>query len=117
MTDSGFTRNDWLRLLFGIAWLIIFILWSRLVFSITLLGVGGVFIAYNARAFWLEVVLKEHAPSVLPIFGGIIAGIGIAILPVVGSWKWAWIPLLLDWGGLGMLYSAWLERRTKQRQE
>jgi hypothetical protein len=112
MTESGFTRNDWLRLLIVVGWLIVFVYWPRLVFAITLLGIGATFIAYNAMIFWIEIVRRDHASSVVPIFGGILAGIGIAILPVVGSWKWAWIPLLFDWGGLGMLYAIWKERRT-----
>ncbi len=117
MTDNGFSRNDWLRLIFGIAWLVVFVFWPQLVFAITLLGIGAVFIAYNARVFWIEVVRKERGPSVAPIFGGILAGIGIAILPIAGSWKWAWIPLLTDWGGLGMLYAVWKERRARSRSK
>jgi hypothetical protein len=117
MTDSSFSRNDWLRLVVGVAWLGIFILWPRLVVAITLLGIGAVFIAYNAWIFWIEIVCKDQGSSVVPIFGGILAGIGIAVLPVAGSWKWAWLPLLIDWGGLGMLYAVWKERRARARSE
>ena len=113
MPGNGFTPRDWLRLLLVVAWLIVFVFFPRLVSAITLLAIGVVFIAYNALILWSEVVRKAQASSVVPIFGGILAGVGIAILPVAGSWKWAWIPLLLDWGGVGLLYAIWVERRAR----
>lgn len=112
MINSGFTRKDWLRLVLVVAWLFVFVYQPRLVSAITLLGIGTAFISYNAMIFWSEVIRKDHASSVIPIFGGILAGIGIALLPVAGIWKWAWIPLLVDWGGVGMIYSVWKERRS-----
>ena len=53
--------------------------WLQLLFATVLLIIGGVFIAYNALIFWLTVVQKEHAPSVAPIVGGVIAAIGAAL--------------------------------------
>ena len=114
MTDRGFSRSDWLRLLFGVACLILFMFRPRLTLVVVLLGIGGVFIAYNARIFWIEVILKEHSQSVLPIVGGILAGAGIALLPESDSWKWAWIPLLIDWGGLPSLVGVWYEQRSRE---
>lgn len=81
--------------------------WPQLIFAVALLVIGGVFIAYNAMVFWLTVVRKDDGPSIAPIFGGLIAAAGIAALPVAGSWHWAWIPLLLDWGGFRILLSHW----------
>jgi hypothetical protein len=100
MADEGFSRSDWLRLILTITWLIVFILWPRLTFSFTLLAVGGTVIAYNAMIFWFTVVHRNHAPSVAPIVGGIIAAAGVVLLPLSGGWKWAWVPLIIDWGGL-----------------
>jgi hypothetical protein len=85
-------------------------MWPRLTAAVSLLIVGGGFIAFNAWIFWQTVIRKAHAPAVAPIFGGIIAAAGVAILPVTGIWKWAWIPLLIDWGGLPMFVAAWYER-------
>jgi len=87
--------------------------WVQLVFAVALLLVGGVLIAYNAMIFWLTVVRKEEAPKVAPIVGGVIAAAGIVALPVDGSWTWAWVPLLIDWGGLRIFVSHWMSRRAK----
>ena len=73
--------------------------WPQLIFALALLVIGGVFIAFNAMIFWLTVVRKKHAPAVAPIVGGPIAAVGIALLPLAGSWKLAWVPLVVDWGG------------------
>jgi uncharacterized membrane protein len=104
--EEGFTRNEWIRLIAVIAWLAIFVYRPQLVLAVTLLIIGGVMIVFNAINFWATVVRKRESPSVLPVFGGIMAAIGIAILPVEGVWKWAWIPLLLDWGGLPVYLAA-----------
>ena len=111
--NEKFGIRDWLQLLAAIAWLLVFVKWPQMVFAITLLVIGGVFIAFNAMIFWATVVHKGEAPAVAPIFGGIIAGIGVAILPLAGGWKWAWIPLLLDWGGLPMFLYYLVVRRSK----
>jgi hypothetical protein len=111
--DDSFTRSDWLRLIGAAAWLAVFVVRPQLVAAITLLAIGGGFIAYNAMIFWQTVVRKREAPSVAPIFGGIIAAAGIALLPLTGSWKWAWVPLLVDWGGLPVYLADWYQRRPK----
>jgi hypothetical protein len=113
MADNGFSRWDWLRLISTVAWLIIFVIWPQPTFAITLLIIGSALIVFNLWVFWLTVVCHEPASSVAPIFGGIIAAVGIVILPVAGSWKWAWIPLVIDWGGLPLFLVAWYEGRSK----
>lgn len=85
--------------------------WPQLIFAIVLLLIGGAFIGLNAVVFWQTVVRKEEAPAVAPIVGGVVAAAGVAALPFPGSWQWAWIPLLLDWGGLRIFLSHWLQRR------
>lgn len=87
--------------------------WPQLILAVILLIIGGGFIAYNAMIFWLTVVRKEDASSVLPIFGGVIAAAGVAILPVPGSWVWAWVPLVIDWGGLRIFLAHWYAQRSK----
>ncbi len=108
--DEGFKLKDWLRLIGVVAWLAVFAAWPRMTAGVSLLIAGGVFIAFNAMIFWAGVIHKGHTPAVAPIFGGIFAAAGIAILPVEGIWKWAWIPLLLDWGGLPMFVVACYDR-------
>ena len=113
MTDRGILRTDRVRLLSTVAWLVIFVIWPQVTFAVTLLIIGGALIAFNAMVFWLTVVLKDHAPSVAPIVGGIIAGAGIAALPITGSWQWAWAPLVIDWGGFPIFLAAWCTERSK----
>ena len=112
--DDRFGKKDRLRLIAVIAWFLVFVKWPQMVFAVTLMIGGGVMIAFNAMVLWLTVVRKRGAPSVAPIFGGVIAAIGVGILPAAGSWKWAWIPLVIDWGGLPMfLYHGIIERLKK----
>ena len=113
MEDERFNRADWIRLIASIAWLAIFVYRPRLIASITMLVIGGGMIAYNAMIFWQTVVCKGDGPSVAPVFGGIIAAAGVALLPLDGSWKWAWIPLVVDWGGLPVFLIDWCQRRGK----
>jgi hypothetical protein len=88
-------------------------IWPQLIFSAVLLVIGSVMIAFNVMVFWCTVIRKEHAPSVLPIFGGVIAAAGIATLPLPESWKWAWMPLVADWGGLPIFLTALLSGSSK----
>ena len=107
MTNPGtFGIKDWLRLIATVAWLVIFVFWPRITFGVTFIIIGSVAIAYNAMIFWDTVVCKSHAPSVVPFIGGILAAVGLMILPITEGWKWTWIPLVIDWGGLPM-FLAW----------
>ncbi len=87
--------------------------WAQLIFAIISLAIGSVMIAFNAMVFWLTVIRREDAPAVAPIFGGVFAAIGIALLPLPGSWKWAWVPLAADWGGIPIFLAAWFRDRSK----
>lgn len=111
--NDSFSALNWLRPLLTVAWLVVFVNWPHITVAVTLLIIGGVFIAYNAIIFWLTVIRKEHASSVAPIFGGILVAAGIVILPASESWKWFWIPLLIDWGGLPLFLTAWFSTRAK----
>jgi len=112
-SKDSFNALDWLRLLATITWLIVFVIWPQITFAITLLIIGSAFIAYNGLIFWLTIVRKEEASSIAPIFGGIFAAIGIAILPISESWKFSWIPLVIDWGGIPFFLSGWYSTRVK----
>jgi hypothetical protein len=87
--------------------------WPQFIFAVALLVIGGALIAYNAMVFWLTVIRKDHAPSVAPIFGGVIAAVGVVALPLPSSWQWAWVPLVIDWGGFRIFVSHWRSERPK----
>jgi len=53
---------------------------------------------FNWYIFWKIRVRKEEAPSWIPLIGGGLGAIGVAIMPIPGSVSWFWVPLLLDWG-------------------
>ena len=110
--SDGFGIWDWLRLAAAVGWLVIFVFTPRVTLAVTLVVIGGTFIAFNGMVFWVTMVRQGHGPAVAPVFGGIIAAGGIVVLPVDGVWKWAWIPLALDWGGPPM-FIVWGVRRTK----
>lgn len=53
--------------------------------------------------FWYTVVKKTATGSAVPFcIIGLIGCLGVALLPVPGAWRFAWIPLVLDWGSLPM---------------
>jgi hypothetical protein len=104
---------EWLRLLATVAWLGLLVAWPRPTFALTLVAIGGAFIAFNGMVFWETVVRGGEAPSVAPIFGGLLAAAGVAVLPVDGAWKWAWVPLLVDWGGLPMFAAGLLRHWSR----
>lgn len=101
MSDQdSFTARDWLRLLATIAWLCIFVVWPRFTLGITFILVGGLFIAYNAMIFLETVIRRGGALSPAPLVGSLCAAMGILFLPIENAWHWAWIPLLIDYGGI-----------------
>jgi hypothetical protein len=111
---DSFGALDWLRLVAAVVWLGIFVIWPQSTFAVTLLIIGGAFIAFNAMVFWLTVVRRGKASSIAPIVGGVIAAAGIVILPVSESWKWFWVPLVIDWGGLPHFLTVWYVAREKR---
>ena len=113
--DDAFGIKDWMRLIAAVAWFVVFLKWPRLTGGVTLLAVGGAMTVFNAMIFWQTVVCKGHAPAVAPMFGGVLAATGMALLPVDGIWKWAWIPLLLDWGGLPMFVAVWINNLIQKK--
>jgi hypothetical protein len=101
MTDNNhFNARDWLRLLAAVAWFGIFVVWPGPILGITFILVGGVIIAYNAMIFWVTMTGRGGGPSPAPLIGGLFAAMGILFLPIDMAWHWAWIPLVIDWGGI-----------------
>lgn len=104
---------EWIRPVAVIIWLAIFVAWPQWTTAVTLIVAGAVFILFNAVIFVQTVVRDKEAPSAAPIVGGVFAAAGIALLPIAGIWKWAWVPLLIDWGGLPLLFFFLVTRLRK----
>ena len=81
----------------------------RIVLGLILALLGGGVVALN---LWIMVceVRGRRPPSPLPLVGGIIAGICLAILPVRYAILLAPIPVLLDWGGVLGIFSGLIRR-------
>jgi hypothetical protein len=86
---------------------------SRLVFSLVLALGGSFVVVVNGWIFWETIIRKRRAPSPVPIVGGIFAAVGIALFPWNGTWMWAWIPIVVDWGGLPAILVAWRQGAFK----
>ena len=84
--------------------------WPQLILAVVSLAIGCVLIAFNGFVFWLTVVKNEDAPAIAPVFGGVFAAAGVMLLPLPDTWKWAWIPLVADWGGFPFFIAAYLRR-------
>jgi hypothetical protein len=89
----------------------------QLIFAVILIGIGVLFMLYNFMIFHATVIRRREASSVLPIFGGIFACAGMIIIPVEGTAYYSWIPILLDWGGLPIFVSAYIENKLKKKKK
>jgi hypothetical protein len=59
----------------------------------------------NARILLRWLVLRRKS-SIMPFLGGILGVGGVLLLPVHGTNKWFWLPLIFDWGALPTLALA-----------
>jgi hypothetical protein len=71
--------------------------------SILLLGVFLYIALLHAALIFSVYVLKQKGSSMVPLFAGICGALGIVLLPVKGSAKYWWLPLLLDYGSIPLL--------------
>jgi len=51
----------------------------------------------------LRWMLQRKRSSFLPVVGGFWGMVGVLVLPLKGSAKWCWIPLIADLGSAPML--------------
>lgn len=76
---------------------------AKWIIGIAFLLFGSYIAAMNWAVFINNHILKKKWTSAVPLVGGITAGIGIACLPIFGIWRYAWIPLLIDWGSVPVI--------------
>jgi hypothetical protein len=54
----------------------------------------------NAQVFYKLYIRKEHAPSWIPLLGGILGVFALLLIPLNIAHKLSWLPLVLDLGCL-----------------
>ena len=63
----------------------------------TLLGLSAAVIVLNWVLIVLTAVRKKHISGV-PLAGGLAGVLGLLMIPVAGSLRYWWIPVLIDYG-------------------
>jgi hypothetical protein len=82
------------------------------------LFLGG-YIAVGHGFIFVHSILKtkKQYGSGIPLVGGISGSLGVLLLPVYGAWKFAWVPLILDFGCLPTLIWFWIEMRRQAAEK
>lgn len=83
------------------------VLW---VASIAMAALGIFVTAANYHAVISDLRGHPNPPSWIPLIGGCMLAVAMLIVPINGVRRYAWIPLIVDWGcAPGMLHTAvWL---------
>jgi hypothetical protein len=68
--------------------------WSA---AAVLAAVGGWVIAVN----WM--IVLRLGGSLVPLVGGLLVALAVALVPWEGLRGWWWVPLVVDWGCMPML--------------
>jgi len=76
------------------------------IISIVLIIFGVYVSVMNWAVFVYNHIVKKEWTSAIPLVGGVFCALGIALLPVTGSWKYAWIPFLADWGSVPVILTS-----------
>lgn len=82
--------------------------------SVLLIIIGAYVSVMNWGVFVNNHILKKPWASAVPFVGGVSAGLGLALLPIPDVWKLFWVPLILDWGSLPVVFAAILESRKRR---
>ena len=67
----------------------------------------------NWAVFFNNYIFKKKWTSAVPLIGGIAGALGCVILPTEGSWRFFWIPLLIDWGSLPVILVSLVTSKRK----
>ena len=71
----------------------------------------------NWAVFWALYVRRVRAPSWTPLLGGLLISIAMLSAPLPYLHRWAFVPLLLDWGCLpGLAYTLWFHLGRTRRK-
>jgi H+/Cl- antiporter ClcA len=74
--------------------------------SLILICVGGYVVVMNWFVVFQWMFAKKHS-SWIPLVGGVIAALGVGLIPNTEARSYWWIPLILDWGSVpGLLHAV-----------
>lgn len=84
-----------------------------------LLGLfGGLITLVNGGIFVQMAILRQDAPSWVPLIGGLALMIALLLCPLPGTARWWWLPLLVDYGCVpGFAHTAWYYWRHRHDEE
>ena len=73
-------------------------------------------VGMNWAVFVNNHVLKRKWTSAVPLVGGVAGALGILLLPVPGSWRFAWLPLVVDWGSVPVIVASLICARRQNAE-
>lgn len=86
--------------------------------SSLLIALSIYLVVMNGMVFLNNYVFKKQWVSAIPIIGGISGAVGLALVPIHDIWRFAFIPLIIDWGCLPVvLVSLFLKLFGRNLQE
>ncbi len=89
---------------------------TRWVISVVILMFGIYMVAMNWAVFANNHILKKKWTSAVPLVGGMALAIGLLCIPIRSMWKYAWIPLFLDWGSFPVILTSLILKLREKRQ-
>ena len=89
-------------------------IWAQLAIAGLLLACGGLGMAANLLILF-RTARGHHAPSPLPLLPGVIAAVGVALLPSLAAWPWALLPVGME-SGIEMAI-LWFSGRNRGSRE
>jgi hypothetical protein len=81
----------------------IIILW---IISLVFMIIGIYISIMNWAVFFNNYLFRKKWTSAIPLIGGLSAALGLICLPINGSWKYFWVPLLIDWGSIPVIIAS-----------
>lgn len=86
--------------------------------SSLLIALSIYLVVMNGMVFLNNYVFKKKWVSAIPIIGGISGAVGLTLVPIHDIWRFAFIPLIIDWGCLPVvLVSLFLKLFGRNLQE
>lgn len=87
-----------------------------LILSIILIGVFAAFAASHLVIAYRRIVRRERSFSSVPLVNGLIGSAGIYLFPDPRWSKWWWLPFMIDWGCVPLVFE-WVVWRVMRRKK